>query len=172
MVRKQVTPTKDPSDVAAERLWDELRTGLFMAQSALVNIIAAKAWQPRHESFAKAWVERMADISIAAELRPHVVYQLIEDGLTEAQIADAVKGVGPAVVADLKRQKEHGVPPEVASAMRKNAKPAKATLPYQTMFVRVPRNQMSTWRKLARRNNTSVEEIAYAATAQAFNDLG
>lgn len=161
---------KDPKAVAAKRLWQQARSGLLNTEQALVNIIRSRAWEPLgHESFSKAWVEEMADVTLAIELRPHVVYQLIDEGLTIDEIADAVKGVGPIGAAALKRQKNNGVPAELATVKGRAQK--RAPLPYVRLYMRVPRQQMAAWQRKARRDGTTVEDFAYAVVAKAFGEV-
>lgn len=95
-------------------LWNNLRTQFLAFQDTLEEIIYKKAWMG-HASFFEAWASKMSDITLAAELRPHVVYQMLAEGLSVEDIAANVKGVGVDRVESLKRQKTNGVPARDAS---------------------------------------------------------
>lgn len=172
MTPKKVTTTKDPTIAWAEHLWERLESNLLDTQNTIIAIIDAKAWEPLgYESFSKAWVDRiMSKITIASELRPHVVYQMFDEGLTADQVADAVKGVGTDTAKDLKRQKDNGVPPGLASTVvRKHhrRKPAAASW----IHLQVDPTLRQEWTRIAKSHGKTMESIALQAVTEAFNDL-
>lgn len=171
MARKKIVTVKDPALAAAERLWDRAHSAMLGWQQAIIDIITARAWEPiGYESFSKAWVERMADIELSAAVLPHVVYQFLSEGATVPEIADHVAGVGERTAERLKNQRDAGVPVEVASTRRK---PAKAEVSaYTTLFVRLQRETLHTYRDLARKvGNETVEVIATQLLADYFSGL-
>lgn len=162
--------TKQRRKQSAEELWERLAKDLFSVQTTLVEIIEAKAWEPLgYATFADAWRDRMSDISIAAEMRPHVVYQMLAEGVGVDTIADAVKGVGPDQAAAFKRQREHGVPADQAThIVREHHRRSP-----QRHFVsfEVDRETLTIWRAKAKATEQSVDAIAFAASAAAFEAM-
>lgn len=171
MVRKNVETVKDPAIAWAEHLWERLEANLLDTQNTIIAIIDAKAWEPLgYESFSKAWVDRiMSRITIASELRPHVVYQMFEEGLTTDQVATIVSGVGKETAEFLKRQKDNDVPAgaaEIIVRKHNRRKPEKHWITFE-----VTGDEMMAWRKLARKQKRSVNDLAAAATRALFEEM-
>jgi hypothetical protein len=69
-MKDKVTTVNDPTVASTETLWERLHSGLLDAQNCIVEIIDTRAWETLgYESFSKARLDRMSDISIATELR-------------------------------------------------------------------------------------------------------
>ena len=161
--------TRDPSVIWAEKLWERLATNLFDAQNAIIAIIQAKAWEPLgYESFEKAWVDKMSSFTLAVELQPLVIYQLLSEGLTADQVAEAVKGVGLDIVEHLKAQRDDGVPADHAS--RRPRRKA-STRPWTTIFVHVGEAALEGYESKAAAHGVKVEDVAREAIASAFEAL-
>jgi len=162
MSRRKVISTPDPAVAWAEKLWGELRTGLFSVEKTIAQIIHDKAWEPLgYNSFTEAWSAKLADISIASELRAHVVYEMYREGATEEDVARAVKGVGLDSAEAFKREMENGVPTSLATG---RGKPKTKPDEFITVFVKVPREQHRKWSRIAKRNGTTLPRIMFAAT--------
>lgn len=172
MTRKTVKTAKDPSIAWAEQLWARLESGLLDVQNTIIAIIDARAWEPLgYESFSKAWIDKiMPRVTISAELRPHVVYQMFEEGLTADQVADAVKGVTPEVAKSLGRQKKHGVPADKASTVVRQHR-RKLPGKWSFLHLKVDNNVLVEWRRRAEKHGQSVNDIALNAVIDAFNEL-
>src|SRR5262245_21847115 len=100
---KPVTTVTDPSVAAAEKRCARAHSNLLNFQKTIIEIIEAKDWETLgYESFDKYWVDRFSDITLAIEIWPHVVYELLREGGTVESVAEAVKGVGPEQAANLK----------------------------------------------------------------------
>lgn len=152
----------------ATELWDRLRSSFLDQHKILIEIIGMRAWEPLgYDSFVAAWRDQMKDITLASELRPHVVLQMIQEGLTSDEIAEMVRGVSPEGVQDIKEQSDNGVPAKLVR--RRRGKPE--ALPYSTLFLHFPTRRMLAWRKVAKKLNTSVEQIALAAIEDAFKAM-
>src|SRR5258705_8968379 len=97
---------------AARKLTEQFRSGLINAERAMQEIIADKAWEPLgYGSFTAWWDgENFGDITLATELRPHVIYTMLDEGQSVDAIAETVKGIGPELVKSVARQRRHGVP--------------------------------------------------------------
>lgn len=150
----------------AEQLWEAAHQCLLDMQGVIVTIIAERAWEPLgYKKFADAWTARMSDITVAAEIRPYVVYQMFKDGSGPEQVAEAVKGVSPAVAEILQRQQQMGIPPDKAST--RNAKPLTESR-YVTLFLRLSRDTLTRWRAMAEQRGTTLEDFAFNAIAEAF----
>jgi hypothetical protein len=160
-----MTTALDTEVARAEKLWEKVRSGFLQAQQGLIEVIATKAWAP-HATFTEAWNAYMAGITLASELRPLVVYQMITEGLADTEIADAVKGLGPEIVELLRRQKANGVPADLATTRKPQVKS-----PTVTVFLRIPRAEAEDWDRRAERAGSTKEEIAYEATKSAMAEL-
>ncbi|MGK2880280.1 MAG: hypothetical protein ACSLE6_05615 [Mycobacterium sp.] len=80
MTKTTIHETVDSSVACAEQLWDRLRSGDLDFQLSRSAIIEARAWEPLgYESFSKAWVDKMAGVTIAAALRLYAVYELLAE---------------------------------------------------------------------------------------------
>jgi hypothetical protein len=83
---------------------------------AIAEFIAGQGWAPLgYATFTAWWTDTMAEITIPPEFRVVVVYQMLAERTPADDIAAVVRGIGPAIVASLARQREHGVPAEYAS---------------------------------------------------------
>lgn len=167
MARRKTVTVKDPSIAWAEELWKKLHSNLLNAQTTIVEIIHARAWEPLgYESFSKAWIDRMSGITIAAEIRPHVVYELLAEGLDPSEVSDAVKGIGVDTAQSLNEQRNAGVPPDMASVRRKFKK-----RPPSTIFVHVGEAAFRRYARIAKAHQVKVEDVSREAIAEMFNKL-
>jgi hypothetical protein len=151
----------------AEALWSQLHEHFVNAQQAIKDIIAAQAWLPLgYTTFFAAWADRMADVTLAAEIRRHVICQMLAEGLTPDEVASATKGVGPETVTEIDRQRKNGVPAErvhvVVRHRRANPSPPK----YLTLELGVAK--MREYRRVAAIEDRSVEDIAFEAISDRF----
>ena len=73
--------TRDDADKLFRRLHDQI-TAIATITETLEHIIDSKAWVPLgHDTFHAAWLAyKLDEITAAIELRPAVVYQLLEEG--------------------------------------------------------------------------------------------
>jgi hypothetical protein len=118
---------QDPAVLAAEKRCTDAHINFERYQLVIDEIITAQDWKTLgYNTFIDYWIDRFGGITARLDLRPRVVYAMLDEGGTNDAIADAVKGIGPEGVANLRRQKAAGVPPESADAMSKprRAKPA------------------------------------------------
>lgn len=104
----------------AEAAWAELRSHLTNVDRAVRRIIETRAWEPLgYGTFAEAWADRMRGVRLASTIaQAFAVYALIDDGLDKKAALDALgseSGVASARFDALARQREAGVPPELAS---------------------------------------------------------
>ena len=165
-----VKTTPDPSVAWAEKLWDRLASSMLDAQNTIVAIIEAKAWEPLgYESFEKAWVDKMSGFTISVEVQPTVVYQLLSEGLSVDQVAAAVKGVGTEIAETLKRQRDNGVPAELAS--RRSKRNGGTPRPRTTIFVHVGEVKLAEYEALAEARGIKVEDVSRDAIAAAFREM-
>lgn len=168
MARKIIQGT-DPAVAWADRLWEQLRTGLLDVEQTLAQIIHDKAWEPLgYPDFTSAWKARLSDVTLAVELRPHVVYEMFREGATPEDVAAAVKGVGLERAEAYRREMGNGVPATHARGRR--TKPTKP-LPFKTVFVQVPVAKHREWTRVAKRNNTTLAAIALEALAEAIKEM-
>lgn len=162
---------KHPQVLWAEELFERLHAGFLDIESTLRTIIASEAWIPLgYRTFGDAWAARMSDITLAVELRPHVVYQLLEERVPVDKIAEAVKGVSTETVELLDEQKAHGVPADMATTtVRRHTR----KLPSGRKFVhlQVDSDTHREWRRKAREHNTTINTVALAAITAAFETL-
>ena len=153
----------------AEQLWQDLRKGLLNIQLTITTIISEKAWEPLgYDSFTEAWSARLADVTIAPELRAHVVFEMFREGSTPEEVAAAMKGVGRDSADAFKSQMENGVPAELATGRKR---PNTEPLPFVTVFVPVPRETHRAWKRVAKRNKVTLAEVALAALNEAIEAM-
>lgn len=115
-----MSTTIDLTKDTASSLWDELRDGFNNIEKTIIRIIEVEAWKPLgYATFAEAWNDRMSGVRLAGEVRAHVVYYMLSEG-ADVDAVSATTGIGAGSVADLKRQKSNGVPPEAATLVRQH----------------------------------------------------
>lgn len=153
----------------ANAMWDSLRDHFTNVADAIKKIIESRAWEPLgYTSFAQAWKSEMCDVTLAGEIRAHVVYQLLEERVPVADVADMVGGVGPALAESFARQKANGVPADcavVSEHLRRKPKPA------DTIHVQVGATMLHEYKRIAALQNETVEEIAREAIRERFAQL-
>lgn len=156
----------------ATAVWDRLHDALANAEAALKEIIANQLWIPAgYETFTDAWIATQSDVMIAKELRPHVIYQLLAEGLTVDEVDDAVKGVGAHTIDQLNRQRKAGVPPENASVIVRNHQ--RTTRPH-TLHLYIGAEQVEEYHRIVAGlglPSTAVLSIALEAVEKRFREL-
>lgn len=160
------------SQEQAVALWQSLRNHFINAARVIEQIIEKRAWEPMgYESFAEAWNAQLADVTLAVEVRPHAVYQMLSEGYDYDQVAASVKGVGRDRAESLDRQRRNGVPACDASmsTVRRHLrrKPGVAA----TVHVEVGPIALRRYQEIAERVGESVEAIAAEAIATRFEAL-
>lgn len=105
-------------ETQAAKLWADLRQAFTRIDQLLPEIIETKAWEPLgYTSFTEAWTAKMDGITIATEMRPHVIYAMFNEGAQLDTIQAAIKGIGPRQLDVLKRQYNNGVPADLATTI-------------------------------------------------------
>lgn len=165
-------PTLELSQKQATLLWSKLRQHFINAATVIEEIIERRAWEPLgYESFTEAWHSQMEGVTLAVEVRPHVVYQMLTEGYDYDAIAAAVKGVGRDRVESLDRQRRNGVPARDASmhVVREHLRKQ----PSAAAYVHVPVGPIALrrYREIAEKHDTTVEQIAAEAIAARFEEL-
>lgn len=80
----------------ADRLFGRLRTAFIAVETALADIIAARAWEPLgYASLAEAWADRMKGVKLTGATQAYVAFALLDSGATVDDITTAVDGMGP-----------------------------------------------------------------------------
>ena len=153
-------------------LWNSLKHHFVNAAVVIERIIETRAWEPLgYDSFSDAWNAQMGDVTLAVEVRPHVVYQMLTEGYDYGAVAAAVRGVGRDRAESLDRQRRNGVPARDASlsVVRRHMrrKPSAAS----TIHVEVGTIAMRRYQKIAEKRGTTVETIAAEAIAARFKEL-
>lgn len=151
----------------AKQMWAELRDGFINQERKIAEIIVNRAWEPvGHETFVSAWNEEMLTVNLAAEVRPHVVYQMISEGLSDEEICTLVKGVGTSRVSSFRQEMENGVPAGVSIVRRH---PRNKPIPPSYLRLQVGAANLKAWR---RKFGPDVEDFALEAVIQRFEELG
>ena len=153
-------------------MWSKLRQHFVNAATVIEEIIERRAWEPLgYESFTEAWHSQMEGVTLAVEVRPHVVYQMLTEGYDYEAVATVVPGVGRDRVESLDLQRRRGVPARDASmsVVRKHLrkKPTGAAW----IHVDVGTIALKRYQKLAASRGTTVEQIAAEAIAARFAEL-
>jgi len=153
----------------ARELFQSLRRHLISARKVIEEIIERRAWEALgYGSFTEAWSAEMRDITLARELRPHVVYQMFAEGARAEDVAELVKGVGPKGAEDLERQRRNGVPADYAVVNEHLRRKPSAP---DTVHVRVGPTMLAEYKRIAASLGMTVEEIAKEAIAARFSEL-
>lgn len=156
----------------AQQLWAKLQQHFINAGRVLEEIIERRAWEPMgYSTFSEAWTAEMADITLAVEVRPHVVYQMLAEGLSIDDVAGAVKGVGRDRAESLSRQRKNGVPANHASMTTVRQHLRKSPSTQDTIHLRIGATRLARYQLIAKRADRSVEEIAAEAVEAAFSRL-
>lgn len=154
----------------AEDLWEKLHKTFLDMEQTLTTIIASKAWEPLgYSSFTTAWADKMSDITLASEIRPAVVYAMLEEGATVEEIADTVKGVGPEQAETLKRQKDNGLSAKDASILVREHGRSRPQRHF--VSIEVDGDTRQEWDRIAKAHDTTIEAIALPAVQAAFEAL-
>ena len=163
------------SDRAAQdalALWQKLRQHFVDAIKVLEEIIETQAWEPLgYASFAEAWHAQMKDVTMAVEIRAHVVYQMLTEGYDYDQIASAVKGVGRDRVTSLDRQRRNGVPAKDATMTVVREHRRKNPTPPATLHLPVGPIALKRFQRIAEKVGKPVEVIAMEAVKARFKEL-
>lgn len=163
---------KDLTAKQAQQLWGKLRQHFINAATVIEEIIEKRAWEPMgYDSFTEAWHAQMGDVTLAVEVRPHVVYQMLTEGYDYDAIAEKVKGIGRDRAESLDRQRRNGVPAKDASlsVVREHLRKRPSTAGY--VHVEVGPIALRRYRQVAERLGMSVEQIAADAIAARFEEL-
>lgn len=160
------------SKKAAQALWDKVWQTLSDHQAAIREVIEKRAWEPLgYESFSDAWLGMNRDeITLARELRPHVIYQMLSEGLTVDEVADAVKGAGVEIVDRMNQERKAGVPPDQASTVKQHAR---LTRPH-TLHIYVGAEQMEEFHRIVNAlgyPSSHVSTVALEAVEKRFRAL-
>lgn len=148
------------SRTKALELWKKLHNGLVITQEAIEEIIERKAWEPLgYGTFEEAWTAQVGAITLAAELRPHVIYQMFAEGLTPEQVAERVRGVGRDRAESLHRQRRNGVPPGDASMYVRREHEARMPSAPSIIHIPVGVTRMKRLHRIAKRQDKSLEDI-------------
>lgn len=155
----------------AESLWIDLRDNFLDAEKNIKTIIATKAWEPLgYKTFAEAWLFKLGDVTLAAEVRRHVVYELLSENVGLGYIAEAVKGITPKSADFLNRQRKNGIPADQASTVVREHDRKLPSKP-DTLHIKVGRTTLAEYQRIAGPLPQSVEEISQEAIAARFAEL-
>lgn len=163
---------QDPSVAWARSLWDRLKDAFAQTEKSIAELIAARAWEPLgYSTFTEAWKAEMKDVELASQLRPHIVYQLFDEGMTPEEVSRNVKGVGPDKAENLKRQKDSGVPAGNASTAQPQGQRKRPTAQgdgRRTITLSVDADEYDQWYSVAKVLHKSVEAVARPAALKAI----
>lgn len=165
-------PVAELTAKQAVALWGKLRQHFINAAAVIEEIIERRAWEPMgYASFAEAYHAQLADVTLAVEVRPHVVYQMLTEGYDYDAVAAAVKGIGRDRAESLDRQRRNGVPAADASMTTVRRHLRKKPTAASTIHVEVGTIAMRRYQKIAEKLGMTVEQIAAEAIAERFEVL-
>src|SRR6516165_426671 len=119
-----MTTTTNEAVAAAEAWLDKLCRQWMDFSENLKEGIAQRHWVALgYETFTDMWQARCSHIDVVVELKADVAFQMMDDGATDDEIADAVKGLAPDSVEYLREQKDDGVAPEGVTLRRRRETP-------------------------------------------------
>lgn len=153
-------------------LWGKLRQHFINAATVIEEIIEARAWEPLgYESFAEAYTAQLEGVTLAVEVRPHVVYQMLTEGYDYDAIAAAVKGIGRDRAESLDRQRRNGVPAKDASMTVVRQHHRKHPSVAGTLHIPVGPLALRRYQQIAEQREMTVEQIAAEAIEARFREL-
>jgi hypothetical protein len=163
---KPVKTVADPSVAAAEKRCADAHASHEAYTRTIDEIIDAQDWKTLgYDTFIQYWIDRFSDITAGLDQRSVVVYAMIGEGNSDNDIAVAVKGIGPEGVANLRRQKDSGVPPGQASATSKPSRP-RPNPDTGTVFVHPGPELKAYWDTLAGLAGASTSDFITATMVQ------
>ena len=170
-----MTTTTDPKNATtawAENLWERLHKTFLDMEETLTTIIRSEAWKPLgYNSFTEAWAAKMGDITLASEIRPHVVYRMLDEGASVEEIADTVKGVSVETVECLEEQKDNGVPADMATTTTVRRHKRKLPGARRFIHIEIDADTHREWQRKAKLHDTTINAVALTAVTAAFEDL-
>lgn len=165
--------TTELTSQQAVSLWGKLKEHFVNAAKVIEEIIERQAWVPLgYESFAEAWHAQLGDVTLAVEVRPHIVYQMLAEGYDYDTVAAAVKGVGRDRAESLDRQRRNGVPAGDASMTVVREHLRKQPSAAATIHVEVGPIALRRYQEIAEKREMTVEAIAADAIEARFKELG
>lgn len=168
---KRKTATMTQRDALA--LWKKLATQFAATERTIQEIIDRRAWEPLgYSTFNEAWNAQMGSVTLASELRPYVVYQMLEEGQTPADVAATVKGVGESKAKQLARQRRNGVPPQDASMYLVGEHMRRKPKPPSVAHVPVGARNLKTYQRICHDLGLDFEKVCAEALAEKFAALG
>lgn len=164
------TPTKTAEIMYAEDLFERLHKSFLDMEETLATIVRTKAWlHLGYSSFVEAWAAKMAGVTLASEMRPHIVFAMFDEGATVEEITAVVKGVGPEQAEKLKRQKDNGLSAKDASILVREHGRSRPQRHFVT--IEVDGDTRQEWDRIAKAHDTTIEAIALPAVQAAFEAL-
>jgi hypothetical protein len=168
----EMTKSQRPLPAYAEKLWTRLQSNFLDTYKTLAEILETEAWKPTYATFTDAYTDRMANITFAPEMLPHIAYRMFAEGATPDQVTDAVKHVGPQAARRLKEQRDDGVPADQATTTRVREHRRNLPGPWKWLRLKVNNDVHREWMAIARRHHTTVAAVALRAAKAAFEELG
>lgn len=99
----------------AKALDKEIRDALVVTAEKIEKFILAKAWRLLGHNTLADWVKTLSDIRLGMPVVNLLGYELIASGDADDEIALSLRGIGPEGVANLRRQRNAGVPASAAN---------------------------------------------------------
>ena len=154
-ITKTNTTTTILTETKAIELWDRLGDALADMQAAIIEVIETRAWEPLgYSNFFEAWNARIAGrTKIADALRPHVVFQMLDEGRSVTEVATS-GAASEEKIAYWAEQKAIGIKPE---AVRHNP-PTKRRKSSQVSFGLDPA-EYAELEELCHRHGTTIQEV-------------
>ena len=148
----------------AEKLWADLRDALLNTEELINRIVETEAWKPLgYNTFIDAWADRMADLTLTGTQQATVVYAMLNDGAKTAEIADAIKGVGPNTARKYEQAHSAGMDTEAAathvSDRAGSKRPSTPPAPRNTIKMEgFASDDLKAWQAAARDEDTPFPE--------------
>lgn len=155
----------------AQQLWETLRANLLDARKAVTEIIETEAWKPLgYNTLREAWTDRMTgvEVNLVTATLVEVVYAMIDEGGTDMEIATAVKGIGPTIVATLRRQRENGVPAALATIRTPRQSSETGRDSGGTLFLHPGPERLAAWKLIAKQQDRALADLALEFLDDAF----
>jgi hypothetical protein len=167
-----MTTTENASLTAkqARALTKQIHDGLVSAGVAMDKMIAGEGWLVMgFDNFAQWYDANFEGITLSSELRVTVISTMLDQGYTEEQIGDTVKGVSPSTAEKVARQKRNGVPKEKITL--RNKRKSRGPADSKVIQFKVSAETFAGYQEIAVFLNRTVDDIAAQGADNYFNTL-
>lgn len=107
-------PKRRLSAAASKELSEEIKSGLALTEKKIRKFIDGQGWIGcGYDTFYSWWDKELSGLSLAREIRPHIMYEMFAEGKKDEEVAVAIKGVGGEAIKSQRERFNQGLPPSL-----------------------------------------------------------